>query len=191
MGVRYDMDTREVLRPYKKQRLGFEGVLVDILEPNRRNGYAYGLVFASVFAPNEGIELDHVVIQMDRVCFKKADLSLYTRYYFTARIDSYYKTVNIIGVVALQENFMLQHINLNKLREIPESKMDQPTMYVMARINNIMLCKGELRHTEEELVEKVFNTPNDGSVEQFIDECTGSYQQTVVNRRDMEEALYA
>lgn len=185
------MDTREVLRPYKKQRLGFEGVLVDILEPNRRNGHAYGLVFASVYAASEKIELDHVVIQMDKVSFKKAELSLYTRYYFTARIDSYYKAVNIIGVVALQENFMLQHINLNKLREMPESQMDQPTMYVMSRIHNIMLCKGELYHTEEELIDKVFNTPNDGSIEQFIDECTSSYQQTVVNRRDLEEALYA
>ncbi|MGX1266720.1 hypothetical protein RKD55_004664 [Rossellomorea marisflavi] len=185
------MDTREVLRPYKKQRLGFEGVLVDILEPNKRNGHAYGLVFASVYAASEKIELDHVVIQMDKVSFRKAELRLYTRYYFTAKIDSYYKAVSIIGVVALQENFMLQHINLNKLREMPESNLKQPTTYVMTRIHNMMLCKGELYHTKDELVRQVLMTSNDGSVEQFIDECTASYQQSVVNRRDLEEALYA
>lgn len=190
-GVAYEMDTREVLRPYKKQRLGFEGVLIDILEPNRRNGYTYGLVFASVFAPNEKIELDHAVIQMDIADYKKAKLNLYTRYYFTAGIASYYKATNIMGVIAQQENFMLQNITLHKLREEPESQMTQPTMYVMKRINNIMLCKGDVRHTEGELVETVFHTDNDGSVEQFINECTESYQQANVNRREMEETLYA
>jgi hypothetical protein len=185
------MDTRAVLRPYKKQRLGFEGVLVDIVAPNKRNGHAYGLVFASVYAPNEKIELDHVVIQMDKVSFRKADLNLFTRYYFTASIAAYYKPTYIMGAVALQENFMLQNINLNKLRELHESQMHQPTMYVISRINNILLCKGELRHTEDDLVKAVFHMPNNGSVEKFINECTKSYQQTHVDRRELEETLYA
>lgn len=185
------MDTREVLRPYKKQRLGFEGVLVDIIAPNKRNGHAFGLVFASVYAPNERIELDHVVIQMDKASFKKAELILFTRYYFTASIASYFKPTSIIGAVALQENFMLQDINLNKLREVPVSHMPQPTKYVLTRIHNILLCKGELRHTEEDLIHAVFQTPNDGSVEKFINDCTKSYQQTHVNRRELEETLYA
>lgn len=185
------MDTREVLRPYKKQRLGFEGVLVDIIAPNKRNGHAYGLVFASVYAPNEKIELDHVVIQMDKVSFRKAELNLFARYYFTASVAAYFKPTYIIGAVALQENFMLQDINLNKLRELGESQMHQPTMYVMTRINNILLCKGELRHTEDDLIKTVFNTPNDGSVEKFINECTKSYQQTAVDKHELVEALYA
>ncbi|MCC2248955.1 hypothetical protein JUJ52_03150 [Virgibacillus sp. AGTR] len=184
------MDTREVLRPYKKQRLGFEGVLVDVMEPNRRNGHTYGLVFGSIYAPNENIELDHAVIQMDIADFKKAKLNLYTRYYFTAEITSYYKATNIMGVIAQRENFMLQNISILKLREMPDSNITQPTMYVMKRIHNIMLCKGKLRHTEEELIKTVFHTPNDGSVERFINECTGSYQQVSMNKHNMEEILY-
>lgn len=185
------MDTREVLRPYKKQRLGFEGVLVDVVAPNRRNGHAYGLVFASVYAQSEGIELDHVVIQMDKADYRKAELNLYTRYYFTAGIASYFKPTFIMGTLALQENFMLQDINLHKLRELDESQIHQPTLYVMKRINNILLCKGELRHTEDDLIQTVFGTPNDGSVEKFINECTRSYQQTHVDKREVEEMLYA
>lgn len=185
------MDTREVLRPYKKQRLGFEGVLIDIIEPNRRNGYNFGLVFASVYAPNEKIELDHAVIQMNMTDFKKAGLNLYERYYFTASIASYYKTAKILGAIALQENLMLQNINLNKLRVQPESELAQPTMHVMTRIDNIMLCKGELHHTKEGLLETVNNTPNDGSVERFINDCTTYYQQAYINGRDIERTLYA
>lgn len=185
------MDTREVLRPYKKQRLGFEGVLIDIIEPNRRNGYTFGLVFASVYAPNEKIELDHSVIKMDLADFKKANLNLYGRYYFTAAIASYYKTAKILGAIALQENFMLENINLNKLREQPETELTQPTKHVMTRIDNIMLCKGELHHTKEDLLTAVMNTPNDGSVERFINDCTSYYQQAFVNGRDIERTLYA
>lgn len=185
------MDTREVLRPYKKQRLGFEGVLVDIVAPNKRNGHAYGLVFASVYAQNERIELDHVVIEMHKADFKKTELNLFTRYYFTATINSYFKPTYIMGTVALQESFMLQNINLHKLRELDESQIHQPTMYVRKRINNILLCKGELHHTEDDLVKTVVRTPNDGSVEKFINECSKSYQQTKVTKRELEETLYA
>ncbi|WP_078598665.1 hypothetical protein [Evansella clarkii] len=185
------MDTREVLRPFKRQRLGFEGVLIDIFEPNKRNGFSYGLVFASVYAPNERIELDHVVIQMSVADFKRAQLTLYTRYYFTASIESYYKVTDILGITARRESFMLQNISLHKLRELPESQLAQPTAYVMKRINNIMLCKAGPRHTEEELIDTVCRTANDGSVEQFINEYTESYQQVIVSKRDVEDALYA
>jgi hypothetical protein len=190
LGVAYEMDTREVLRPYKKQRIGWEGVLIDIIPPNKRNGYTYGLVFASLYAPNEDIELDHAVIKMEPQEFKRADFSQYTRYYFTAAVASYYKAVSILGVIAQRENFMLQNINMRKLRELPESKMTQPTMYVATRIHNIMLSK-ELRHTEEELIDTVLHTPNDGSVERFINDCTNSYRQTSVSKKEIEETLYA
>ncbi|MCR6108564.1 hypothetical protein HXA34_19950 [Salipaludibacillus agaradhaerens] len=185
------MDTREVLRPYKKKRLGFEGVLIDIYEPNRRNSYTYGLIFASVYASNEGIELDHAVIQMSVAEFKKAQMNLYTRYYFTAAIASYYKTVNIMGIIAQRESFMLQNISLHKLREVHTSQLEQPTEYVKKRIETISLCKVGLAHTKEELITMVTNIPNDGSVERFINQYTESYQQVHVNKRDLMETLYA
>ena len=185
------MDTREVLRPYKKQRLGFEGVLIDIKKPNRRNGYNYGLVFASVYAPNERIELDHVVIEMGIGDFREAGFKRFTRYYFTATIASYYKVADIMGISAERENFMLIDINVNKLREAPISRMKQPTMYVTSRIDSIMLCKGQLYYTEDELISTVFNKPNNGSVERFINHATEIHQQSALNRQDMIKALYA
>ncbi|WP_454101533.1 hypothetical protein [Metabacillus sp. SLBN-84] len=164
---------------------------MDIFEPNRRNGYTYGLVFASVYAPNEKIELDHAVIKMAVVDFKKASVNLYTRYYFTAEIASYYRPTKILGIMAEQEKFMLQEIRVHKLREAAESKMLQPTMYVINRIQNILLFKGEPRHTEDELMDIVYSTPNDGSVERFINEYTSSCQRVSINKLDLLETLYA
>lgn len=186
-----DMDTREELRPYKKQRLGFEGVLIDIIYPNRRNGYLYGLVFGSIYAPNEKIEVDHAVIQMDQLSFKKAGLELFNRYYFTAVVKSYFKLTNILGVMAERENFMLAEINLNKLKEFPVSYIEQPTMFVQNRINSIMMCKGDNPFTKEWLMEQVLRLPNDGSVEEFIDDCSRRNQQSHVGRHDMINILYA
>lgn len=185
------MDTREELRPYKKQRLGFEGVLINITEPNRRNGFTYGLIFASIYAPNEKIELDHAVIMIDKAQYAKINVQLFKRYKFTAQVALYHKTVNVLGVSALQENFMLQRININKIEEIQESALSQPTRFVMTRINNMMMSKaGNLQHTTEQLLEIVENTANDGSVERFITECTQAYQRKKINRSDMIDVLY-
>lgn len=186
------MDTREVLRAYKKQRLGFEGVLINVIEPNRRNAYTYGLVFASVYAPSQNIELDHVVIKIDRKSYSQANFEEFKRYYFTAEVAMYYKTAYFNGIAAKQENFMLQNINPYKVREIETSELPQPTQYVMTRINNIMHCKtSTIRHTEQELIDIVFETPNDGSVERFIDGYTRTYQHSRVSKFDMIETLYS
>lgn len=185
------MDTREALRPYSKQRLAFEGVLVDVIKPKRRNGYTYGLVFASVYAPHENIELDHAVIQMEMPKFHKSNMSLGKRYHFTAYIGMYLKPARILGAYVHQENFMLQHLNLYKLREKPESQMVQPTMYVLNSINNLMMCRQNTRYTEGGLVARVLDMPNDGSVETFIDDLTGKHQQSKVNVHDINDTLYA
>lgn len=55
---------REILKPYVGLRLNFEGVLVNINHANKRNGYHCGLVFASIYAKNEILELDHAVIKI-------------------------------------------------------------------------------------------------------------------------------
>lgn len=185
-------DTREVLRPYKNKRIGFEGVLIHVIQPNRKNGHSYGLIFASVYAPNEHIELDHVVIKVDKRSYNQSVLELFTRYYFTAEIAMYHKTAYILGIPAKQENFMLQHINMYKTHEIETSAMAQPTMYVVNRINNVMHCKtSEIRHTEEELIKIVLETPNDGSVEKFINNYTLTYQSKKINDHKVVETLYA
>lgn len=185
-------DTREVLRPYKNKRIGFEGVLIHVIQPNRKNAHTYGLVFASVYAPNEKIELDHAVIKVDKRSYSQTDIELFKRYYFTAEIAMYHKTAYILGIAAKQENFMLTHINMYKVQEVETSSVEQPTLYVMNRINNVMNCKTrEVRHTEEELIKIVFDTPNDGSVEKFIDNYTLTYQNKKLNKHEVVETLYS
>lgn len=189
------MDTREGLRPYKKQRLGFEGVLVDIIKPSSRNGYTYGLVFGSVYAPNEKIELNHVVIKVNKGAIGemkvKVGIELFKRYSFTARIDSYVKTAKFSNIAAKKEAFMLADIKPHKIKQVELSHMEQPTNYVMDRIRNVLLCKSrEVLHTEEELINMVRDIPNDGSVEKFIDEFTSSYQLTKITMHDVVDVIY-
>lgn len=185
-------DTREVLRPYNKQRLGFEGVLIHILPPNRKNGFMCGLVFASVCAPEKDIELDHVVITVPKREVNQYDIKEGIRYYFTADVAPYFKTTYIMGMSAKQEHFMLCNINPRKMRKKIKSNLAQPTSYVQTRICNILKSKAiPPRHTREELIHMVTTIPNDGSVECFIDRYTETYQHTHVNKADVIEALYA
>lgn len=183
---------REVLRPYKRKRLGFEGVFIHAIEPNRKNGYTYGLVFGSIYAPNEKIELDHAVIKVSIAEYNQANLELYQRYYFSAEVDSYYKTGYVLGIAAKREHFMLTHINVSKMYKLSTSVMTQPTMYVISRIRNVLSSKNiEPRHTEEELLEIIYRLPNDGSVERFVDTYTKNYQHKKVTTYDIIETLYA
>lgn len=185
------MPTREALRPYRKKRLAFEGVLISIIEPNRRNGYTYGLVFGSVYAPNEQIELDHAVIRIQKRTFRATLVTLFKRYRFTAQVDRYHKVVNVLGADVLQENFMLQNLNTRTLKKINTTQLTQPTQYVLNRIQNVMMCKTqEIRHTEEELLAIIFQTPNDGSVEKFIEQYAKTYQHRKIDEFEMIEVLY-
>lgn len=199
------MDKRELLRPYKKQRLGFEGVLIHIIQPNKKNNMTYGLVFASLYAPNEGIELDHAVIEMERATYNQINIKPYTpgspsprldcfkRYTFTAKVNSYYKTGRIIGTPVQQECFMLQDINPLRLKITDESQLIQPTLYTQTRINNVMLSKtdvAKVRYTEDQLNEIVTTMPNDGTVEEFISVYTRSHHASKFDAFDIIDIVY-
>lgn len=86
---------------------------------------------------------------------------------------------------------MLTDININKLREFPDSHMEQPTMFVKTRIDNIMLCKGRNPYTKEMLLREAANLPNDGSAERLVDSCSKRIQQSYIGRHDMNTTLYA
>lgn len=187
------MEKREVLRPYKKQRLAFEGVLINIIQPNKKNSYLYGLVFASLYAANENIQLDHAVIEMDKASFAKSKLEMFKRYRFTAQVGVYQKTGPILGVPVLQECFMLQYINAAKITEETESQIEQPTVYTQTRIQNILHSKSktaQLRYTREQLIEIVTTMPNDGSVEQFMCVYTRSHQVVKVDSSEIIRTVY-
>lgn len=184
------MDTRDALRPYKHQRLSFEGVLVDITLPTKKNHHEYGLVFGSVYAPNECIELDHVVITCNKATFNRARLELYKRYKFTAMVDSYKRANRIAGTLAQTEVFMLTDIKAHRINEIETSRLTQPSLFVLNRIQTSMLCETRpVAHTEEELLTLALREPNDGSVERFIDAYTKQNQVTEFDRFAVIQAL--
>lgn len=187
------MEKRSALRPYKKQRLLFEGVLIHVIPPNKKNGYTHGLVFGSLYAPNEDIQLDHAVIEIDKGTFVYNKFELFKRYSFTAKVTSYHKTGPIMGIQVKQECFMLEHINPNRIEKIEESRIAQPTLYIQTRIRNILASKCEnvqVRYTEEQLNEIVTTMPNDGQVEEFMSVYTKSHQIAKVDAFDIIKAVY-
>lgn len=184
-------DNREVLRKYKNKRLAFEGVLIQTIKPSKRNGFTYGLVFVSIYAENEKLELDHAVIKMDIVEMQKSGLELNKRYKFTAKIKSYYKSGKLLGVPVNQEHFMLADINTNKVKSIKTSKLKQPTKYTQTRISNIQECKSNRKIlSENEILEKIKNMKNNGDVECFINKYTESFQQIKMTKYDIINILY-
>lgn len=181
---------REILAPYLDERLCFEGVLISTITPNISNGHTYGLVFASIYAPHQDIELDHVVIQMDVGGYKRAGLNLYSRYQFTAKVDVYYKTGLIQGMTAKRRHYMLIDMNIAKIKRIHTSKMKQPTCYVANRINNISKFSNKTNLTKKKLFDKIMNMPNDGAVECFIDKNIKASRVKRMARYEIVNALY-
>lgn len=187
------MEKRSALRPYKKQRLSFEGVLLHVIPPNKKNSYTHGLVFGSLYAPNEDIELDHAVIEVDNGTFVLNKFELFNRYTFTAKVALYRKTGPIMGIPVQQECFMLEQINPNKIQLVEESRLVQPTLYIETRMRNILASKSQVaqvRYTEEELLDIVTTMPNDGSVEQFMSVYTKSHQVVKIDSGEIIKAVY-
>ena len=184
------IDTRNALSPYKGQRLSFEAVLVDITMPTKKNHYEYGLVFGAVYAPNECIELDHVVIAVNRGVFRHMNLELYKRYRFTAMVDSYKRANRICGTLAQTDVYMLCDMKSHRIREIETSSLAQPTQFLLNRIETSLLCESRtVAHTAEELLERALREPNDGSIEKFIDAYTKQNQVTEFDRFAVIQAL--
>lgn len=187
------MEKRSALRPYKKQRLFFEGVLIHIILPNKKNGYTHELVFGSLYAPNEQVELDHAVIAIDNGTFQLNKFELFKRYTFTAKVAIYRKTGPIMGIPVQQECCMLEQINPNKIHMVETSHLTQPTLYIQTRIRNILSSKSEtaqMRYSKDELLDIVTTRPNDGSVEQFMSVYTKSHQVAKIDAFDIIKVVY-
>lgn len=185
------MEQRNVLSPYLNQRLGFEGVPIGFIEPNRKNKYTYGVIFASVTHVNgdRKIELDHTVIKMTVEQYDKLKLELYQRYKFTAVIQTYNKTERVMGIPAIRKHYMLADINTRKVEPLSETAVIQPSIYVETRINSIVENENCL-YTKDELIDIIKRIPNDGSVEHFVNNYTSTFQKVEYNADDIKSILY-
>ncbi|MGC6589066.1 hypothetical protein ACPV3A_29495 [Paenibacillus sp. Dod16] len=183
------MDTREELRPYRNRKLGLEGVLIDVIQPNVQNKQTYGLVFGSVYAPNERIELDHVVIKVNKYAYEASNVKLFKRYRFTAFVESYWKVKKIEGIEALTECYML--IRPHVIEVMENSNLQQPTQFVKSRVESFMKYKTScIHHTEAELFEMISHLKNNGDVEEFIGTYARRYQHKKVTQHDIINTIY-
>lgn len=187
-----NMDTREELRPYRNRKLRFEGVLIDVIQPNSQNklnSLTYGLVFGSVYAPNEKIELDHVVIKINKNAYHESNVHLFNRYRFTATVESYMKIVKIEGISAQTESYML--IRPNRIEVMEGSSLQQPTRFVKNRIERITTCNTSGDHNTDELYAMIEQRKNNGDVEEFCEKYIRGLQPNKVTKLDMINTLYS
>lgn len=186
-----NIDTRQELEPFKGQRLRFEGVLIDIVPPTRKTMNQCSLVFASLYEKNLKIELDHVVLQAPPTQVEYYELELYQRYYFTAEVGSYTKTVKLMGVNAQKLHFMLKNINMRKIRICEESHIPQPSLYIRRRVDNALNNPYRTSpFTKEELLDHIEGLNNDGSKEAFVETYTQALKTKHITRHEINKIIY-
>lgn len=188
-----NMDTREELRPYRNRKLHFEGVLIDVIQPNSQNklnSLTYGLVFGSVYAPNEKIELDHVVIKMNKNAYYGSNVQLFNRYRFSASVETYMKVIKIEGIPAQTEGFML--VRPHRIEVMEGSNLQQPTRFVRNRFERMTACNTSgIHNIKEELYNIIENLKNNGDVEEFCENYIRGLQSNKVTKHDMINTLYS
>lgn len=176
---------REILKPHVGRRLSFEGVLINIQGANKRSKHHCGLVFASIYAKNENIELDHAVIKIHPQKIKHLNLERYRRYTFTAEIYVYHKAEELLGVLTQRRYYTLTDINLKKLQPTNITHLTQPTKYVQSRLAR--LC----RYDDKVFPEKnILSLINDGTIEKTVDQKLAKTQRERITKTSMISALY-
>lgn len=185
-----NLDTRrEVLKPFLNKRLRFEGVLIDVIEPSIKTNNQYGLVFASLYAKNEKIELDHAVIKIRPKKFKKANFEKYSRYTFTAGIDHYHKLEFILDIPTQRRHYMLTDINIYKMSIITTSDLEQPTAYVHTRASYIDYQEKQNKK-HHPIEEHIKHLKNDGSIEKSINIHLEKYKKQKINEKNTTKNFY-
>lgn len=162
-------DNREILRRYKNQRLAFEGVLIAVRQPiNPREEYR--LIFGSVAAIHEPVELDHVVIHTPHNPYQPPrTLGVGKRFRFKATVASYKKVQDLLYQPAQVENFELTCVDLKRIEHADASHLAQPTQFVKNRAESIAL-RDACPFSADELIDMALTYPNDGAIEYYFEE---------------------
>lgn len=181
------LDQRLTLEPFVGQRLFVEGVLIDINNPHKKNGYTYGLVFASVTLPNERMELDHVVIPVDKRFMAQHQPKLFTKYRFTALVDSYTKIKKIYGISAHVRAYQLNHINSKRFAQADLSVPTELSIYIQNKLRRFASSNLQLNVDE---LGRILSTKPEGERERYLNQLTMTLQKTSVTRADLLNELY-
>lgn len=162
-------DNREILRTYKGKRLVFEGVLIAIYRPSAVREQ-YQLVFASVAALHQHIELDHIVVHTDKSPYNLSKtIGVGKRYRFAGDVTPYKKVQQLLHQPAQTENYMLTNINLGRLETQATSTLMQPTEFVRNRVRSVA-AHPACPYDKDELTAIALTYPNDGAIESYFEE---------------------
>lgn len=181
------VDQRSILEPHVGKRVFVEGVLIDITTPNKKNHFTYGLVFASVNLPNEKLELDHVVIPVKKDFTQLHELKIYTKYGFSALVDTYEKTKNIEGVLVQAKAYQLNNINKNRFNESVPLHGKPLSIYIQNRLRRLSIMKLPI---DIDQLGTVLQKKAQGEREQYIGQLTTTLQKTNVTQANILDTLY-
>lgn len=180
---------RYQLAPYFNQRVCVRGVLIDIIAPSAKNKNKPGLVFASVRLPNEQIELDHVVIQVDNSFLNRTDIQLFKTYQFTAVVKKYFhnKYDHELKFTIMAENYQLVNINENRLKTYNE-RNQAFSSYQKQRIEDIAQ-RQDIPYSKEQAIDVLIELPNNGSREKWLDDIKRTYRKNTLSKRKIQRTL--
>lgn len=174
---------REILKPYVGTRHLCQGILIDLIEPNKRNRHKRSGVFASIYLPKLDIELDHSVIILPGKLKDIEDLELFKKYEFTIEVNTYTTTKIINNIKALGTKYQLTNISTTKFKQIDPMKPDDLSVY----LNNRLI---RFKYTERESLKKHILTLPEGQREAFIEKLTGRKQRRTLNKHNIIKELY-
>lgn len=178
---------RYELAPYDKQRLCVYGILIDTIPASRRTKNKTGLVFASVHLPNEGIELDHIVIAVPKSFIATHKLELYSCYKFTAVVSKYYhnKIHPELRRKIMTENYQLTDLNENKFSKV-DSYLDDNDLTIYQENRIITLSeRDDIPYNEDLLLDIIKNLPNNGQREMRIEQMKENYQKNQQTKQEI------
>lgn len=181
------MSKREELAPYNNERLYVEGVLIDITKPNKKNHHKAGLVFGSVYLPNEDIELDHIVIAVPETFTRNKEIELFNKYGFTAEVGSYYKKKNILGTLASVKAYHLQDINSRRFETIEPVVKSDLSRYLKNRLSSLHRRGVPVDMTE---LNYALREKKEGERELYLKKIMMTLNKKDVTHADIMNAIY-
>lgn len=184
--------SRECLIPHRNNRLRFEGVLISVTKPSEKTGHMYNLTFASVNAiHHRDVEIDHVIIEMRPAVYDiiRNKCPLFKRIQFTAKVVAYQSIGRILDQPAQTQEMGLADMNPHRIEAHTSSVKTQPTLFTRNRID--VLASGEAnKELRSELYARAIREPNDGTVEQFLEEMNREKRERTVKHTDVINVVY-
>lgn len=181
------MSRREELSQFVNERLYVTGVLIDINKANKKNKYRTGLVFGSVYLPNEDIEIDHIVIAVPESFVVKNSLKLYDKYGFTAKVGTYNKQRYILNTPVSTKSHHLTEINQNRFEKLKPNKPEDVSRHIKNRLSSFHKNDVPINMSA---INTVLRNLKEGERERYLNNISMTTRRKNVSHADILESIY-